>query len=87
MRRVLRPKGLLLLVFHTGKEPIHLDEWWGHQVSADFFFFETEEMATRLREAGFEINELIERAHYPDVEVQTRRAYILAQASQDVDAA
>jgi SAM-dependent methyltransferase len=39
LRRVLRPGGLLLLSFHIGDKTIHLDEWWGHEVCIDFFFF------------------------------------------------
>jgi SAM-dependent methyltransferase len=77
--RVLRPGGLLLLAFHLGSETVHLDEWWGHPVSVDFFFFQSEEMATYLRAAGFEIEEIIERDPYPDVEHPSRRAYIFAR--------
>jgi len=79
LRRVLRPGGLLLLAFHIGDEPIHLDEWWGHKVCVDFFFFRPGEMAGNLRAAGFEIEEIIEREPYPDVEHQSRRAYIFAR--------
>ena len=39
MMRVLRPGGSLLLAFHIGDEILHLDEWWGRQVSVDFNFF------------------------------------------------
>lgn len=77
--RVLRPGGLLLLVFHIGDETIHLDEWWGHKVSVDFHFFRTDDIAANLRAAGFEIEEIIERDPYPDVEYQSRRAYIFAR--------
>jgi ubiquinone/menaquinone biosynthesis C-methylase UbiE len=79
LRRVLRSGGLLLLAFHIGDEPIHLDEWWGHQVCLDFFFFRPDEMAGHLRAAGFEIEEIIEREPYPDVEHPSRRAYIFAR--------
>ena len=79
LRRVLRPGGLLLLAFHIGDEVIHLDEWWGHEVCVDFYFFRPEEMAHALRTAGFEIEEIIEREPYPDVEHQSRRAYIFAR--------
>jgi SAM-dependent methyltransferase len=78
-RRVLRPGGLLFLAFHLGEETIHLDEWWGHKVCVDFSFFRTEEMAGFLRAAGLEIEEIIERDPYPDVEHQSRRAYIFAR--------
>jgi SAM-dependent methyltransferase len=79
LRRVLRPGGWLLAAFHIGDEPIHLDEWWGHRVNVDFFFFRPEDMAADLRAAGFEIEEMIEREPYPDVEHPSRRAYIFAR--------
>jgi SAM-dependent methyltransferase len=80
--RVLRPGGILLLAFHIGDDSIHLDEWWGQKVCVDFFFFRSDEMATYLREAGFAIEEIIERDPYPDVEHQSRRAYIFATRPQ-----
>lgn len=79
LRRVLRPGGLLLLTFHIGDTIIHLDEWWGHKVCVDFFFFRSDEMAGYLKSAGFEIEEIIERDPYPEVEHQSRRAYIFAR--------
>ena len=79
MCRVLRPQGLLLLTFHLGQQVIQLDELWEQPVALDFVFFETEEMNGYLRAAGFEIAEVIERDPYPEVEVQTRRAYLFAQ--------
>ena len=78
LRRVLRPGGMLLLAFHIGDDTIHLDEWWGQRVSVDFFFFRSDEVAGYLRAAGFEIEEIIEREPYPEVEHQSRRAYIFA---------
>jgi SAM-dependent methyltransferase len=79
LRRVLRPGGLLLLAFHIGEQTIHLDEWWGQTVSVDFFFFRPEEVAAWVRAEGFEIEEMIERDPYPDVEHPSRRAYIFAR--------
>jgi SAM-dependent methyltransferase len=79
LRRVLRPDGILLLTFHIGQEIIHRDEWWGKEVSMDFIFFETEEMKDYLRLAGFELEEVIERDPYPEVEYPSRRAYIFAR--------
>jgi SAM-dependent methyltransferase len=79
LKRVLRPTGVLLLTFHIGQEIIHRDEWWGKEVSLDFIFFETEEMKGFLREAGFELQEVIERDPYPEVEYPSRRAYIFAR--------
>ena len=78
MKRVLRPQGFLLLTFHIGQQVVHLDEWWDKPVCLDFVFYHTEEMKDYLQKAGFEIAEAIERAPYPNVEHQSRRAYIFA---------
>ncbi len=78
-RRVRVPGGWLLLAFHAGEETIHLDEWWGQEVNLDFIFFQPETIARQLEAAGFVEIEIMERAPYPEVEAQTRRAYLLAQ--------
>lgn len=80
LKRALLPNGVLLTTFHIGKETLHKDELWGIRVSLDFNFLETEEMKSYLRQAGFELEEVIERDPYPeDVEYQSRRAYIFAR--------
>jgi SAM-dependent methyltransferase len=79
IRRVLRPGGPLFVAFHLGSETRHVDDWWGEVVSLDFEFFERAEMETFLGEAGFTIAESVERGHYEGVEVDTRRAYLLAR--------
>jgi ubiquinone/menaquinone biosynthesis C-methylase UbiE len=80
MKRVLQPGGLLLLAFHTGDETIHLPELWCQPISLDWFFFSTAEIRHLLETAGFAIEEVVERAPYaPDVEYQSRRAYIFAR--------
>ncbi|MGB7923039.1 MAG: class I SAM-dependent methyltransferase [Pyrinomonadaceae bacterium] len=79
LKRVLRPEGLLLLTFHIGQQTVHRDEFLGKEVSLDFHFFETEEIKGYLKTAGFELEEAIERDPYPDVEYQSRRAYIFAK--------
>ena len=78
LRRILERGGLLLLAFHIGDEVVHLDEWWGHEVSVDFTFFRPEEMTGYLRTAGFEVEEVIEREPYPELEHPSRRAYVIA---------
>jgi SAM-dependent methyltransferase len=83
LHRVLRPGGVLLVAFHIGDETIHLEEWWGQKVCVDFFFFRTEEVAAWLREAGFEVEEIVEREPYPDVEHQSRRGYVFARREED----
>ena len=77
-KRVLAPNGVLLMAFHLGHETVHRDEWWGEKVSVDFIFFEREEMKMYLQSVGFVIDEAIERDPYPDVEFESRRAYIFA---------
>jgi len=79
LRRVLRPGGLLLLSFHIGDDALHLDDWWGEKVCLDFFLFQSAEMRGYLTAAGFEIEEIIEREPYPEVEHQSRRSYIFAR--------
>ena len=78
-RRILRPDGLLFLAFHIGDETLHLDNWWEHEVKINFYFFQPAEMTRHLQAAGFEVEEIIEREPYPEVEHQSRRAYIFAR--------
>jgi len=81
LHRVLEPHGLLLLAFHLGGEVLHRDELWGVPISLDFYFFGADEMLGYLRSAGFDIREVIERDPYPEIEHQSRRAYIFARKS------
>ncbi len=78
-KRVLAPNGVLLMAFHLGHETVHRDEWWGEKVSVDFIFFEREEMKMYLQSVGFVIDEAIQRDPYPEVEFESRRAYIFAR--------
>lgn len=78
--RVLQPRGRLLLSFHIGDEIVHPTEFLGQPNSMDFFFFQPSNIKQRMETAGFYIEDIIERAPYaPEVEYQSRRAYILAQ--------
>jgi ubiquinone/menaquinone biosynthesis C-methylase UbiE len=80
IERVLQPDGSLLLAFHTGDEALHEDELWGLPISMDFFLFPTSAIRHHLEAAGLAIEEIIEREPYPpDVEYQSRRAYIFAR--------
>jgi SAM-dependent methyltransferase len=76
--RVLVPDGLLLLAFHAGREVRHLDEWFGHPVSLDFYFFDPDDVADLLSSRRFSIEARLVRGRYPH-EVDTRRAYLLAR--------
>ena len=79
LRRVLKPGGILLLAFHIGDHTLHQEEWWGAEVSLYFYFFRANEMTGYLKAADFEIDEIIEREPYPEIEQQNRRAYIFAR--------
>jgi SAM-dependent methyltransferase len=77
--RALRPGGLLLMSLHVGDRVVHATEFLDQSVSMDFVFFEPTEMSGYLRSAGFEIEESRERPPVPEIEAQTRRAYLLAR--------
>lgn len=52
----------------------------GRRVSMDWFFFQPTDIGRYLEAAGFAIVEVIEREPYPpEVEYQSRRAYIFAR--------
>jgi SAM-dependent methyltransferase len=77
--RVLQPGGVLLLAFHCGDEILHEDELWGRPISMDFFLFQPPAIRHEIEAAGFAIEEIVERDPYPpEVEYQSRRAYIFA---------
>jgi ubiquinone/menaquinone biosynthesis C-methylase UbiE len=80
MFRVLQRGGLVFLAFHVGIEVLREENLWGHQVSLDLVFFGRKEVERYLATAGFAIEDSIERNPYaPEVEYQSRRAYILAR--------
>ncbi len=79
LQRALQPGGWLLLAFHLGSGVTNLYKWWGQPVSVDFTYFQASEMLGYVEPSGFEIVEAVERDTYPDVEAQTRRAYLLAR--------
>jgi ubiquinone/menaquinone biosynthesis C-methylase UbiE len=80
MHRVLQPGGWLLMSFHIGEELEHVDELWGCHISLDFYFYRPEQVIRDLRSTGFAIEEVIERDPYPpEVEYQSRRAYVFAR--------
>lgn len=79
IRRVLAPRGLLLLGFHAGAETIHLDQWWGQAVSLDFHFLDPAGMRRLLEDAEFTVEATVSRAPYAGVEHPSQRAYLLAR--------
>jgi ubiquinone/menaquinone biosynthesis C-methylase UbiE len=80
MARVLEPNGLLLLSFHVGDETIPVSELWGIEISMKFRLLNPKRIADYLTKAGLIVEELIERPPYaPEVEYQSRRAYVFAR--------
>lgn len=87
MARVLKPGGRLLLAFHIGDETVHRDEWLGRAVTLDFRFFSPQAIRRDLEAAGFAVEEIVEREPYaPEVEHQSRRAYIFAHKPSTMSA-
>ena len=79
MFRALKPGGLLFLAFHIGLEVLREENLWGHEVSLDVVFYVRKEVERYLGFAGFAIEDSLERDPYaPEVEYQSRRAYIRA---------
>jgi hypothetical protein len=69
-----------LLAFHTGDETLHEEELWGRTISMDFFLFQPLEIRRYLEGAGLATQQIIERGPYaPEVEYQSRRAYVFAR--------
>lgn len=80
LARTLRPGGLLLLGFHAGDGALREQEIWGRRISMDFFLFSPPAIGGLLEQAGLVVDEILERGPYaPEVEYQSRRAYILAR--------
>lgn len=77
--RVLQPGGDFLFTYHIGEKTIHLEEFLGKKVDIDVMLFTTELIFSCLKDSGFEKIEAIEREPYPEVEYQSRRAYVFAK--------
>jgi SAM-dependent methyltransferase len=73
----LAPGGALLVSFHVGREILHLDAWWDHAVSVDFWLHDIDEVERALTGAGFVLDARLERRPYPS-EHPTERAYLWA---------
>jgi ubiquinone/menaquinone biosynthesis C-methylase UbiE len=80
MCRVLKPGGMLLLSFHIGNDVIQPQSLWNNPVSMDFYQQQPASIRQLLTDAGLTVGEILEREPYaPNVEYQSRRAYVLAR--------
>ncbi len=76
--RVLHPGGIFLLAFHIGDKTMHVDDFLGMKTDIDFMFFTVDFISGCLEKCGFDDIGITEREPYPDVEYQSRRAYVFA---------
>ena len=84
MARVVRTGGYVALAFHVGDEVIHREQWWDLPVVLDARFLPVELVTRLLGKAGLDIVTVEEREPYaPEVEYQSRRAYIVAREPED----
>ncbi len=80
--RVLVAGGLLLVAVHLGEHgdaTVHADDMLGVSVDMDFRFFDAARLEAEVTASGFGVEARLVRVPYPDVEVQTTRAYLLAR--------
>jgi ubiquinone/menaquinone biosynthesis C-methylase UbiE len=76
--RILQAGGIFLLTYHVGDKRIHIDEFLGKKVDLDVMFFNSDFIFSCLNDNGFENIDIIEREPYPNVEYESRRAYVFA---------
>ncbi|MDL2334496.1 MAG: methyltransferase domain-containing protein [Chloroflexota bacterium] len=85
MTRVLRTGGYAALAFHVGDKAIHREQWWDMPVVLDSRFVPVDLVTRLLEKSGLEVISVEEREPYaPEVEYQSRRAYIVAREPLDV---
>ncbi len=78
LRRALRPGGVALLAFHSGRHLVHLDDMMGVEVSLDFHFHPPDAVRRLLEDAGLTVDWDLRRQPSGG-EVQTERCYLLAR--------
>ena len=82
VNRILVLTSDFLVSFHIGDTILHRDEFLNEEVNIDFHLLNVSTIKDLLTSAGFRIMEIIERYPYPEIEYQSKRAYILASKSE-----
>jgi ubiquinone/menaquinone biosynthesis C-methylase UbiE len=82
VNRILFSKSDFLISFHIGDTILHRDEFLNEEVNIDFHLLNVSKIRDLLTSAGFRMIEIIERYPYPEIEYQSKRAYILASKSE-----
>lgn len=80
--RVLQPGGQLLVSFHLGNTMHRARDWWGIPVDMDYTSFESEEMQSYVRQAGFTVEGWFVRPPYITAtyrEAPTYRGFVFGQ--------
>jgi ubiquinone/menaquinone biosynthesis C-methylase UbiE len=83
-RRVLIAGGHVLLGFQVGTGVSHRDEAAGHAVSLDFRYRQLDDVATMLRESGFDVRTRLTREpdDDPDYPEKTPQGFLLARNTE-----
>jgi hypothetical protein len=76
--RILQPGGTFLFTYHIGEKTLHIEEFLGKQVDIDLVLFKPEFIVRCLTTCGFRNIDVTYREPYPEVEYETRRAYVFA---------
>jgi ubiquinone/menaquinone biosynthesis C-methylase UbiE len=79
IKRVLRSGAGVLVAVHGGSGEIHADEFLGTKVAVDASYFQPEEIAGYLGDAGFEVEDVRSRIPY-GFEFGTQRVYVRGRA-------
>jgi SAM-dependent methyltransferase len=84
MARVLKVGGYVALAFHIGDETVHREHWWDMPVVLDARFLPVDLVTRLLAEAGLEVvSQEVREPYAPEVEYQSRRAYLVAREPHD----
>ena len=82
MFRVLKTGGVLLVGFHIGVDPVHVEDFLETGAKLEFFPFQVEEVQSNLTAVGFTNIEIHQRPPY-EAEYPTNRCYIFASKQDD----
>lgn len=79
LARTLQPGGWLALAVHLGSDVVRHEQWLGHAVDLTFVLHDADVVRAAVEQAGLTIVEWYERGPLADIEVDTRRLYVLAR--------
>ncbi len=84
MYRILQFGGVLLLAFHIGTAPVHVDDFLQTGAQLEFYQFRVADVHIALLATGYSDIEIYERPPY-DTEYPTNRCYIFAYKRQTAE--